>query len=657
MPPRGFSRRKALVIGGGSAVAVALAAAGREILFDPVSNKKASPKRSNHHEHADAAAETTAPPATEAPPPAPSLWSDPATWGGAVPGASDVAVVDKAVMLDVDTQVAGVKILPTGLLSYDPNVSHTLSSSGNVHVEGKLSMRPSGPAVQHLLAFVGIDEGRFVGDHTETPLDSDVGVWVTGAGVLDLVGTSKTAWTHLAAEANSGASTITVDDASGWQAGDEIVVTPTEQGDSTDHPHWKHHDRRVITSVSGNQVSLDKALDFSHPFVTVRSGVTHAAEVLNLGRNVRIEGTEGGRTHVQFLHAGAPQTLGWFALRHVGPRKGDKGVLGRYALHFHMCNDAVRGSTVTGGVVADSGNHAFVAHLSNGVNFTDCVVHDNVDDAFWWDLSPITATPDAVPSNDITYERCVASYIKLGDSPHVVAGFQITAGFGNVARGCVAVGCDGNAVSSAGFIWQKHSSSRDSWVFEDNICHNCKYGGIYYWQNNTGKTMVDRFTAYHNGIGILAGSYINSVSYRDCTLYACYILGLKISAISSFDEAAGSGITYEGVYIDQQGMSDYAVEIMNPSVQNSRRVTYVSGCTFKGGNVGQVGVEGGDGLYPQMYEFRDCKYEGNAFWLTDAVRSDSEIRVADGVNGSVLLKARNTGGNLKSEWNASVSPA
>ena len=71
----------------------------------------------------------------------------------------------------------------------------------------------------------------------------------------------------------------------------------------------------------------------------------------------------------------------------MGPRQGDEEVLGRYAIHFHPNYDGSRGRPVDGVVAYDSTGHAFAAHLSNGVTFRDCVAHDMVDDAFWWDLS------------------------------------------------------------------------------------------------------------------------------------------------------------------------------------------------------------------------------------------------------------------------------
>ena len=128
----------------------------------------------------------------------------------------------------------------------------------------------------------------------------------------------------------------------------------------------------------------------------------------------------------------------------MGPRKGDDEVLGRYAIHFHADNDGSRGSLVDGVAVYDSTGHGFASHLSNGVTFRDCIAHDMVDDAFWWDLSLDGGGRDLVPSHDIVYERCVASFVKSGgNSRFNLTGFLMGAGNGNIARGCVATGRGG----------------------------------------------------------------------------------------------------------------------------------------------------------------------------------------------------------------------
>jgi hypothetical protein len=155
---------------------------------------------------------------------------------------------------------------------------------------------------------------------------------------------------------------------------------------------------------------------------------------------------------------------------------------------------------------------------------------------------------------------------------------------------------------------------------------------------------------------VFAGAYSNLASYRDCTIYACALDGLVVNAVP---EAPRSGsdetITYEGMYVDQAGLTDYAVEITD-HVVGSERATLVSGGHFLGGTVAQVGFRPGD-EYPQVYVFTGCTFEGNAFWLPDDMPELVDIRVTDEAHGSIVLRPAGREGEPRGEWNSAVSPA
>jgi hypothetical protein len=606
--------------------------------------------------------DTTEPPTTNAVEPTPDAtkqasvnggdvarWSDPATWGGELPGTADVVAIDVPVLLDVDAAVAGVRIGAAGSLEFEPSANRRLQSSRNILVAGRLAMQPARATIRHQIEFTDVDESRFVGGHSHDPIENDVGLWVVEAGVLELHGTPKTAWTHLRGEASRGDASITVDDASGWRVGDEIVITPTESPTVADYS--LHHDRRTITSVNGTRVGLDRPLEHAHPEVAVRPGVAHRAEVLNLGRNVIINGRPEGRAHVQMLATSKPQQLSYVGLHSMGPRQGENEVLGRYAIHFHADEDGSRGSVLEGVAVYDSTGHAFAAHLSNGVTFRECIAHDMVDDAFWWDLSLDGGGRDLVPSHDIVYERCVAHFVKSGgNSKFNLTGFLMGAGDGNIARGCVSTGIQGGAESSAGYHWPSLSRDDNTWTFEGNLAHNNRHSGIYFWQNGKPQTLVDSFTAYHCGQGIFAGSYANLVSYRDCTIYACESEGLVISALPAREASrTGDTITYEGMYVDQAGLSDYAVTITK-HIARGGEFTEISGSTFMGGKRAQVGIPDG-GKHPQLYDFLDCTFDGNEFWLADDVPEETALRVT-AADGAFTVRRSDQPGEPRPEWNA-----
>ena len=338
-------------------------------------------------------------------------WSDPATWGTAgVPRPGSVVVVDFPVRLDRDIDVAGLHVECGGHLVLDPQKSVTIRTTGNVEICGLLEMRPARAEVQHLLRFEGIDERRFAGGGMSV-LASDVGLWIHEDGQLDLHGTPRTAWVRAAGALSPGARTIRLAaQPTGWRVGDELTITPT--GTPVDKSHAARFDQATITSISGSVVTLSSALRYGHPQVAVGDGHVLTAEVLNLTRNVRIEGTPPatGRTSSS-PSSSSPQKVKGVAIRHVGPRQEGRGgvqslVLGRYGLHLHMsqATGVAPGSEVEGVVIRDAGNHTFVPHLSNGIAFRATASATTPSRTpFWWDGAPDTRTPGS-PSHDILYE-------------------------------------------------------------------------------------------------------------------------------------------------------------------------------------------------------------------------------------------------------------
>lgn len=433
------------------------------------------------------------------------------------------------VLLDVDVEVPSLTIF--GTLEFDSTKNVNLRSRSSVVVEGgTLRMRPASAAVKHTLTFVSFTDAVFGVGGGDVVVPSDVGLWCHHAGVLDLHGAAKTAWTNLSVGTPANVSTFLVDDAAGWRVGDEIVVTSTTphalNGRFVNQTDWERH---TIQSVNGRQVTITAPL--AKPHLSVSFKKLYQAEVLNLSRNVVVGGTATGRAHVHVMAHdghGVPFNMDYVELAHVGPAKGvadSEGryrtdVLGRYGLHFHKTEWLLRGSKMTGLVVRDSRGHAFVPHLSHGITFKDCISHVSHQTAFWWD-SPTSGSnnEDSIPSHELVYDRCVASVTANGE------GFFLGFGFDQVIRNCVVTGSiNGNSFDNGvgAYNWQSSSrpldhtvvppGSSDAWIFEDNLAHNTN-GPIRYWQNNVGNTQVRRLTAYYTNHAVSAGAYINSIDY------------------------------------------------------------------------------------------------------------------------------------------------
>lgn len=88
------------------------------------------------------------------------------------------------------------------------------------------------------------------------------------------------------------------------------------------------------------------------------------------------------RAHVIFLHCVNRQYIEYVSFRYLAPLE----TLGRYAVHFHHCDEGVRGTIVRGVVAHDCGGHAFVAHASRGITFDDCIAYQTRENAYWWDF-------------------------------------------------------------------------------------------------------------------------------------------------------------------------------------------------------------------------------------------------------------------------------
>lgn len=402
----------------------------------------------------------------------------------------------------------------TGTLTFDPEKSITLITSKNIILTGKLVMKPARPEVVHTIRFTGIVESKFVGEGMEV-LDSDTGLWVMGAGQLDLAGHDRIGWTRATGTINNGSTTIPVVNAQGWRVGDEIVIMPTAKGAS-------NYDERIITAISGNILTLDKPAT-AH----VQAEGFPPAEIISLTNNVRIEGTATGRTHV-FIHATQKQSVSNTTIRHSGPNKTQEGmagsiVAGRYGLHFHHAEDGSRGTVIKNVLVRDAGSHSFVPHGSHGITFDTCATYNTNLDSYWYDLGHST--------HDLTYKNCIAA--KIGFIPRSLDmdlwaidksdkvplmgtnGFLLGRGDGNTITGCVVVGASGDPHLKGGYLWPTRDEDKPEgvWVFKNNLAHNCNCG-LVVWQNTGLNHTNEDYFAYSNGQDGFHGAYSNSYVYH-----------------------------------------------------------------------------------------------------------------------------------------------
>lgn len=571
-------------------------------------------------------------------------WHDPASWpNGQIPGPSDIAVIDRPIVFAGEAHVAGVQIRPGASLRFWPSSfyganSSVLKSTGNVIVEGNLIMRPTSSSTRHTLRFTDVDEAAFVGGGLD-PLPSDVGLWVIGAGVLDVQGTPLNAWTRpdLRGDISAGATSLILRDVTGWGVGDRIVIVPTQRPSTNrfDDSWWDGtgFEERTITGVSGTTVALDTPLGRAHPRM-----MNLGAEVANLTRNVVIEGTPEGRSHV-FIRSTSAQVLDYAHVRHMGPRKNGLKVLGRWPLHWHHQGDASRGQVHTGLLVTQAGSHAYVPHKSHGITLDRCVAYDCSEDAFWWDETQVEAT------NDITWNNCLAARLRTAaEDDRGVAGFYLPAGSGNSIRGCVGVGTQGEGISHPARI------STGEWTMDALLGHNNRGSGmkVYLNTNQSDEKLVSGLLTYHNAYGIHHGAYGTDWIYQGGKHMANAKGGVALAAVSQ-----ERGLHFEDITFDAGGFPDAVTT--DRHFKEAAVPTTFTRCTLTGATRACLAI-----LPNQLHDLidlNDCTLEGNALWLDDAAVSTSLVRIRGGNVGNWDVRPKGQPGTFFAPWNAARTPA
>ena len=312
-------------------------------------------------------------------------WSSPETWEGkAVPGAGARVLVRNGHRVTYDIKSAAVVrgICVSGVLEFDPGKDTELNTGlikiqpGDEYSEEGFDcdMQHDGAprsAVAESALLVGVP-GRPIAKSAKIRLHHVAGMNKDSCPAIVCCGgrweshgqPMNRTWVKLGATAARGAPTVSLaEPVTGWKAGDRVVITGSQvhgaaQGKS-------ESEERIISSVEGSTVSFSQPLAMPH----LGEG-DYRAEVANLSRNIVVESAdpEGIRAHTMY-HNGSSGSLSHTEFRHLGK----KDTLGRYALHFHLCRDTMRGSSVVGNSIWDSHNRWLTIH---GTDYL--VARDNV---------------------------------------------------------------------------------------------------------------------------------------------------------------------------------------------------------------------------------------------------------------------------------------
>src|SRR5580658_589311 len=298
------------------------------------------------------------------------LWSDPATWpDGQVPRAGDEVTIDsgKDVVLDVSPPpLHGLTV--KGKLSFSDKADVELTTEW-VMLFGELAIGTEAQPHTHKATITLTDDVP----NEEMAGMGDRGIMVLG-GTLNLHGDRTNSWTKLAKTAEQGSSSIQVLDATGWRVGDQIVLASTD---------FDAHqaERRTISSITGNTITLDKKLDYMH-FGRITYGVDERGEVGMLTRNIVIQASPDAEKTLFGGHVMAMVTSKMYVSGVEFNRMGQNMHLARYPIHWHLVGDG-KGQYIQNSSIHDTYSRCVTVHGTNDVRVQNNVTYNTIGHCFF----------------------------------------------------------------------------------------------------------------------------------------------------------------------------------------------------------------------------------------------------------------------------------
>ena len=334
-------------------------------------------------------------------------WSDPAMWeGGQIPAAGNSVLIREGhkVVYDGNSDQSIRSLFVAGKMSFATDRETRLDV-------GIISVQNNEDTMEHGFSCTGPAPANdpkksnavFEVGNAETPIDAKYHalirlVYFEGmdpqsapsivccGGRMDFHGAPlNRTWVKLGEDAKKGTLDVALSEAvTGWQKGDRIIVVGNVRQNKIEKTFVKppggvrdrtQTEERTIVAVNGSHLTLDKPLEYDH----VGSG-DFRTEVANLSRNVIVESAdpEKMRGHTMY-HKNSAGSISYAEFRHLGK----EGVLGRYSMHFHLVGDTMRGSSVVGASIWDSGNRWITIHGTNYLVVRDCVGYNSIGHGFF----------------------------------------------------------------------------------------------------------------------------------------------------------------------------------------------------------------------------------------------------------------------------------
>lgn len=300
---------------------------------------------------------------------------------------------------------------------------------------------------------------------------------VSDGGRLELHGERARSWTRLAATAQPGDTVIHLEHAV-WGPGDRIVLAPTnyepDEGEAV-----------TIASRAGTRVTLTEPLRRQHYCGTDEFGrrsVTECAEVGLLSHNIVIQGNPASDTtslggHMMFLSDSTVHMQG-IALR----RMGQKGVLARYPVHWHLAGHTE--GWFKHSSVEQAYNRFVTIHGTHDVTVAKIVGYDTIGHGFY--LEDGVETGNRIVCNLAVGVRSAEWGEQVTPSDLQASGYWISNPDNvvdrNVAAGAPHAGFSLSfpehplGPSSNSAIWPRRTPLRS---FSGNTAHSVGFAGLY----------------------------------------------------------------------------------------------------------------------------------------------------------------------------------
>ena len=186
--------------------------------------------------------------------------------------------------------------------------------------------------------------------------------------------TGQNTWTKLARTADAGSNSIQVLNAAGWRVGDEIVLASTDFDP-------RQAERRTISAIRGNTITLDKKLDYMH-FGKITFDVDERGEVGMLTRNIRLQASADAEQSFYGGHVMAMGASKMFVEGVEFQRMGQNLTLARYPIHWHLIGDA-KGQYIRNAAIHDTYNRCVTVHGTNFLRVENNVTYNTVGHCFF----------------------------------------------------------------------------------------------------------------------------------------------------------------------------------------------------------------------------------------------------------------------------------